>query len=158
MKKMLIMTCVMALSFSLGLTGCNRAELKNLRDDLAKTKREKDAIEAEKSVVTQARNQLQKQVEELNESRDQLQAQLTDLDKLQEQVKELTVFRGELQKQNDELTQSRDAAAAEAQTAQLRIDELAKKLEAETEKVRVLQDQLKQVQAAITELQGTLKL
>jgi len=158
MKQMRIVTCLMALSFSLGLTGCNQAELNSLKDDLAKANREKDALEAEMNAVTRTRDQLQKQVEELTESRDQLQAQLTDLDKLQAQVKELTAFRGDLQKQNEELTRSRDAAAAEAQAAQLRIDELAKKLEAETEKVRVLQDQLKQVQAAIAELQGTLKL
>jgi chromosome segregation ATPase len=58
----------------------------------------------------------------------------------------------------DELTKSRDAAIAEAQAAKLKIDELAKKLEAETEKVRVIQKKLKQVQVTVAELKSTIKL
>ena len=58
----------------------------------------------------------------------------------------------------EDVSESADVAASKAGENVLTVEELAKKLEAETEKVRVLQEQLKQVQAAIAELQSSIKL
>jgi chromosome segregation ATPase len=60
--------------------------------------------------------------------------------------------------QIEELTKSHDAAIAEVQAARLQTAEMVKKLEAETEKVRVIQKKLKQVQMAVAELKSTIKL
>ena len=59
MKKNLVMLSILALSLPLGLTGCNQAEITNLEDELAKTRQEKDAIEAQMNVVSLARDELQ---------------------------------------------------------------------------------------------------
>ena len=179
MKKMLLMIGILALSLPLGLTGCNRGEMKNLQDELAQTRKQRDAFEAKMHVVTQTKDELQEQVEKLTKSLNQLKAQLAELNKLPEQVDELNQIRAELQNKNDslakscdaaaaevkaagqkiqELTESRDTAVAEAQAAKVKIDELAKRLEAEKERVRVLEKQLKQVQAALTELQRSIKM
>lgn len=56
------------------------------------------------------------------------------------------------------LTKSRDAALVEATGAKRRIDAMAAQLDGETQKVRVLEDQLKQVQAAIADLQKKFTL
>ncbi|MBN2316794.1 MAG: hypothetical protein JXM79_22895 [Sedimentisphaerales bacterium] len=158
MKKMRMMSCIVAFSLVFGLAGCNNAEVKSLQEELAKTIKEKESIEAKMHVVTQARDELQGQVKELIESRDQLQTKVAELDSMQKRVDTDAKTIAELKGQIEKLTQSRDVAAAEAQAAQVQINDLAKKLEAETEKVRVLQEQLKQVQAAIAELQNSIKL
>ena len=168
MKQILIMACILALSLPLGLAGCSRTEVKSLQEELAKTRKEKETVEAKMYVVTQARDELQQQVKDLTESRDQLQSKVAELDTLRKQVAELDPLRkrvdednktiAALKEQIQELTQSRDTAAAEAESAKLRIDELAQKLGAETQKVSILQKQLKQVQAAIAELQNSIKL
>ncbi|MFC1636802.1 hypothetical protein ACFL5Z_18400 [Planctomycetota bacterium] len=144
MKKILIMTCILALGLPLGLTGCNQGESENLKNQLAQTEFEKDVIEVKMREITRTRDELQNQVKELTEmrdqlteSRDQLKAQLAEHYKLQEQVDELVRFRTRLQKENDELAQ---------------------KLETGTQKVGVLEEQLERVQAAVAELQGTIKL
>ena len=120
-----------------------------LVDDLAETTVEKDAIEARMHELTQERDRLQKEIMALTDSCDQLKATLAEHKKLHTQINELAISRAQLQKKNDELTKSCDAAMAEVETAKHRVDELAKKLEAETEKVRLLQDQLLQIQAEL---------
>ena len=57
----------------------------------------------------------------------------------------------------EKLTLSRDSATAEAKAAKLEIDELKNKLEAKMEEIRGLQEQLKQVQGDVEELQSVLK-
>lgn len=65
MKQMLIMTCMIALSFPLALTGCYRTERESLRAALAKTESERDDLKARMDIVMQTRDQLQKQVSDL---------------------------------------------------------------------------------------------
>ena len=65
---------------------------------------------------------------------------------------------GGTEKQVKELTESRDAAVAEAQSAQERIDKLETALQIETQKVSRLESQLKQIQTAVSELQKKINL
>ena len=134
------MTCILALSFPLGLTGCNQAELKTLEAELSQTK--------------QQRNELQKNMKELTESHEQAQV---ELDMMRKRADEDTKTIAALEEQIQELTESRDAAVAEVKAARLKIEELEKNLEVETEKVQTLQEQLKEIRAAVTRLQGRLK-
>jgi len=133
MKRIIILTCVMALGFPLTLTGCNMTESARLKAALEKTKSERDDLRLRITVVTQTRDHLQEQVNELAQSRDQLQ------------------------KRVDELTQSRDTAVAEARKSQEEIGKLAVQLQTEVKTVRELQDQQTQVLIAIAELQNKLK-
>ena len=162
MKQMRILASMMVLSFALVPAGCNRNELASLKATLEKTETERDDLKAQVSAVTKSRDGLQKQLDELSASRGQLQEQLTELrsarQELQGQVDELSQSRTALEEQVAELTKSRDAALAEAQKAKGRIDMLAVQLDGETQKVRTLEDQLKQVQAAIAELQKKFSL
>ena len=64
----------------------------------------------------------------------------------------------ELENQATLLTQSRDAALIEAKNAKASIDSLASQLDGEKKKVSDLQSQLKQVHAAIAELQKKFSL
>ena len=177
-EKILFVIFILALSLVSSLTDYNKTELTNFHDELPITKQEKDASEPITHVVSEKNAQLQSQIAEITQSRNQLKAQVAKLNKLHEQVDELIQFRLELQKKNDNLTKSldaaaaeaeaarhtidkltlsRDAAIAEARAAKLEIDELTNKLEAKTEEIRGLQEQLKQVQGVVAELQSTLK-
>jgi len=75
------------------------------------------------------------------------------LSEFQKQIDAFVSFREELQKREDELARLRQAALAEAKTAQERMNKLGTKLQAETERVFLLQGQLKEAQTAIIELQ-----
>ena len=162
MRQMRILTGIMVLAFALALTGCNRNELAGLKATLAQTESERDDLRAQVNAVTNTRDQLQKQVDELGGSRTQLQEQLAELrssrEELQTQVDGLGRSRTALEKQVAELTKSRDAALAENENARGRIDAMAAQLDGETQKVRVLEDQLKLVQTAIADLQKKFSL
>jgi len=79
------------------------------------------------------------------------------LSEFQKQIDAFVSFREDLQKREDELAMLRQAALAEAKTAQERMNKLGTKLQAETERVILLQGQLKQAQTAIVDLQDKLK-
>jgi len=147
MKQTVILMSLIALALPLALTGCCRVEMARLEDDLVRTKGEKDELQARLAVLEQNRDQSPVQTQELTGS----------LGELQKQVDAFISFREELQKREDDLNKLRASALAEAQTAQSRMDQLAAALQAETEKVRDLQGQLKHAQTAITELQDKLK-
>jgi predicted nucleic acid-binding Zn-ribbon protein len=174
MSKILIFSSVIALGFSLALTGCakQKAELDRAKAELASTKAALEKARSEQGdhkakldAVAQARDGLAKQVDDLTTARDRLQQTLTEVagsrdkqkeelaemtgerDRLQQQASGLSAARDPLQKQVEELTASRDAAAAEAKKAQKRIDELTAQLQAETGKVHDLQEQF----AAVTQ-------
>jgi uncharacterized coiled-coil DUF342 family protein len=172
MKKILILTCIIALVLPLALTGCKngakqkaelerlRAELQNLKAALQKTETERDELKDKIDTVAQARDQLQKQVNDLTNTRDQLKEQFSIVadsreqlnkqlsevagsrDQLRKRISELIISSGQLQSQIDELTKSRNAIAVEARQARERIDELASQLAAEMKKVSQLQDQI----------------
>ena len=171
MKKILILTFIIALGFPLTLTGCKngakqqaelerlRTELENLKAALQKTETERDELKDKIDIVAQAREQLQKQVNDLNnsreklkeqfsivaDSRDQLNKQLSEVtgsrDQLRKRITELITSSKQFQSQIDELTKSRNAIAAEARQARERIDKLAAQL-AEMKKISQLQDPL----------------
>jgi len=171
MKKILILTFIIALGFPLVLTGCKngakqqaelerlRAELENIKAALKKTETERDEFKDKLDTVAQDREQLQKQVNDLTktreqlkeqfsivaESRDGLNKQLSEVagsrDQLRKRIGELIISSKQLQSQIDELTKSRNAIAAEARQARERIEELATQL-AEMNKVSQLQDPL----------------
>ena len=162
MKQMRILTGMAVLALALALTGCNRNEVASLKATLEQTESERDDLKAQVNAVTKSRDQLRKQVDELGGSRTQLQEQLAELrtsrEELQVQIDGVTKSRSALEKQVAELTKSRDAALVAAENAKGRIDAMASQLDGETQKVRVLEDQLKLVQTAIAELQKKFSL
>jgi len=145
-KKAVIFTCMTALVLPVALAGCCRVDVARLTEDLERTRLERDEFRARLAVADQTPQQSQEDKSELSGS----------LAELQKQVDAFILFREELQKREDELARLREAAAAEAQTAQSRMDKLSNQLEAETERVRDLQGQLKQAQTAISNLQNKL--
>ena len=147
MKQVVIVTCLIALVFPLALTGCCRVEMANLQDELKQTRTERDDLKAKLETAMKTRGQSQGKAMELTGS----------LSEFQKQIDAFVSFREELQKREDELARLRQAALAEAKTAQERMDKLGTKLQAETERVVLLQGQLKQAQTAIVDLQDKLK-
>jgi DNA repair exonuclease SbcCD ATPase subunit len=154
MKQVVIFTCLTALVFPLTLAGCCRVEVENLQEELKQVRAERDDLRAklQTSMKTRIRPQ----------STGRLAAgQVTELSgsvsEFQKQIDAFVSFREELQKREDELAKLRQAALEEAKTAQERMDQLGDKLQAETERVALLQGQLKEAQSAIIELQEKLK-
>jgi len=140
MKQKLILTCLIALVFTLVLTGCcNRAEFTRVKAELERTERERDYLQSRLEAVQQS------------------QAQAGEDGVLQQQVDEFIKIRDALQKREEDLMNLRNQALAEAQTAQALMEQLGSQLQAETQKVNALQDQLQQAQQAITDLQNKLQ-
>jgi chromosome segregation ATPase len=162
MKQTWILTGMAVLAFALALTGCSRNEVASLKATLQQTESERDDLQAHVNAVTKSRDQLQKQVDELGGSRTQLQEQLAGLrslrEELQDQVDGLTKSRSALEFQVAKLTKSRDEALVVAENAKGRIDAMATQLDSETQKVRVLEDQLKLMRSAIADLQKKFSL
>ena len=110
---------------------------------------ERDTLKTQISDLSQqtnAQEQLRKQAEELTakqkELKDQLAAVTGEQQTLRENLTEVTRSRDTLQQEVDTLSKSRLEALGEVKRAQVKIDELTTKLQAETEKNRKLQDQL----------------
>ncbi len=143
MKQTAVFVSLIALVFPLALTGCCRT----LSAELESTRAERDALQVQVANLQKTHVQPAEQTKDLTGS----------LSELQKQVNAFISFRQELQRREDELAKLRASALAEAQTAQARMDQLAGQLQAETERVRQLQEQLKHAQAAITDLQQRLK-
>ena len=146
MKQVVIVTCLIALVFPLALTGCCRVEMASLQKELEQTRTERDDLKAKMETAMKTRGQSQGKAMELTGS----------LSEFQKQIDAFVSFREELQKREDELARLRQAALAEAKTAQERMDKLGTQLQAETERVVLLQGQLKEAQSAIVELQDKL--
>jgi len=146
-KRTVVFTCMIALALPVVLTGCCKVEVANLTDELARTRSERDELAARLAVAEQTDRQSPP------EDAGELSGSLAEL---QQQVDAFILFREELQKREDELARLREAAAAEAQTAQARMDKLSSQLEAETQRVRDLQGQLKQARTAVSDLQEKL--
>ena len=146
-KQIVLLTCVLALVFPLVLTGCCRVEMASLQDELNRTRAERNDLQAK--LETAMRNPKQSDVQVLG-----LDGSLSEF---QKQIDAFVSFREDLQKREDELAMLRQAALAEAKTAQERMGKLGTKLQAETERVILLQGQLKQAQTAIVDLQDKLK-
>lgn len=147
MKQILTLTCMIALVFPLALTGCCRVQMATLQEELNQTRVERNDLRAKLETAVRTPKQSEVQVMGLTGS----------LSEFQKQIDAFVSFREELQKREDELARLRQAALAEAKTAQERMDQLGTKLQAETERVVLLQGQLKQAQTAIIELQDKLK-
>jgi chromosome segregation ATPase len=79
------------------------------------------------------------------------------LSEFQKQIDTFVSFREELQKREDELAKLRQEALAEARIAQERMDKLGTQLQSETERVVLLQNQLKKAQTAIVDLKDKLE-
>jgi len=145
-KQIVLLTCVLALVFPMALTGCCRVEVANLQNELNRTRAEKSDLQAK--LETAMRNPKQSDVQVLG-----LDGSLSEF---QKQIDAFVSFREELQKREDELARLRQAALAEAKVAQERMGKLGIQLQAETDRVVLLQGQLKQAQTAIVELQDKL--
>ena len=76
MKKILILTSIVALVFPLALTGCCRTEIANLKTELETTKSQRDELQTQVGTVTETRDQFKKQVNELVVERGRLEKQV----------------------------------------------------------------------------------
>jgi chromosome segregation ATPase len=150
-RNKVIFVCMIALAFSLVLTGCCS------RLEFTRTKAQLAGAEAELEATRSERNRLQARVEELELAQGQASEGADAPGRLQQQVNQFILIREALQKREDELTQLRQVALDEAQAAKALMDTLATQLQAETDKVSELQNQLRQAQQAITELQNKFK-
>jgi len=152
-RQIVIVTCLIALVFPLVLTGCCRVEMTRLQEELDQTRSERDELSAKLVTAMQDRGKAQAQpvqhVQTIGLS--------GTFSEFQKQIDAFISFREELQRREDELAKLRQAALAEAETAQERMDQLGTKLQAETERVLALQDQLKLAQGAIVDLKDKLK-
>jgi chromosome segregation ATPase len=146
-KQIVLLTCVLALVFPLVLTGCCRVEMANLQEELNRTRAEKNDLQAKLETAMRTPKKSDVQVLGLDGS----------FSEFQKQIDAFVSFREELQKREDELARLRQAALAEAKIAQERMGKLGIQLQAETERVVLLQGQLKQAQTAIVDLQDKLK-
>jgi len=146
-KQIVLLTCMLALVFPMALTGCCRVEVANLQDELNRTRAERNDLQAKLETAMRAPKKSDVQVLGLDGS----------LSEFQKQIDAFVSFREELQKREDELARLRQAALAEAKIAQERMGKLGIQLQAETERVVLLQGQLKQAQTAIVDLQDKLK-
>ncbi len=157
MKQVVIFTCLIALVFPLALAGCCRFEMASLQEELDRTRMERDKIRMERDENRMERDDLKAKLETAMRAPKPSEAKVTglsgSLSEFQKQIDAFVSFREELQKREDELAKLRQAALAEAKTAQERMDKLGTRLQAETERVIRLQDQLKEAQSAIVELQ-----
>lgn len=155
-KQIVIVTCLIALVFPLVLTGCCRVEMASLQEELKQTRTERDDLNAKLVAAMQDRGR--DRVRQVRQVQQGQAIGLTDsLSEFQKQIDAFVSFREDLQKREDELARLRQAALAEAETAQNRMDQIGTRLQAETERVIELQGQLKQAQSAIVELQDKLK-
>ena len=145
-KQIVLLTCVLALVFPMALTGCCRVEVANLQDELNRTRAERNDLQAKLETAMRNPKQSEGQILGLDGS----------LSEFQKQIDAFVSFREELQRREDELARLRQAALAEAKTAQERMNKLGTQLQAETERVVLLQGQLKQAQTAIVDLQDKL--
>ena len=140
MKQKVLFACLVALVCPLVLTGCcSRVEFARVKEELARTERERDYLQSRLQAVQQS------------------QAEAGEPGQLQQQVNEFIKIRDALQQREEDLMKLRAQALAEAQTAQALMEQLASQLQAETQKVNELQNQLQQAQQAITELQNKLQ-
>lgn len=164
-RQTLILIYLVLFCLSPALPGCNNSdahnvELEELKTALEKTESERDNLKTKADTTTRERDKLKKKVDELITSRGELEMQINALaaarDSIQKQFGELTASRNQWQKQLDELTKAKDQALVTNQDAQTQIDDLKNRLQAETQKVARLENQLKQVQAAVKGLQEKL--
>jgi chromosome segregation ATPase len=118
----------------------------NLQEELDRTRAERNELQAKLETAVKAPKRSEEQVLGLTGS----------LSEFQKQIDAFVSFREELQKREDELARLRQAALAEAKIAQERMGKLGTQLQAETERVILLQGQLKEAQTAIVDLQEKL--
>ena len=145
-KQIVLLTCALALLSPLALTGCCRFEIASLKDELNRTRSERNDLQAKLETAMKTPKRSEEQVLGLTGS----------LSEFQKQIDAFVSFREELQKREDELAKLRQAALAEAKVAQERMDKLGIQLQSETERVIGLQNDLKKAQSAIVELQDKL--
>ena len=170
-KQIVLLTCALALVFPLALTGCCRVEVASLQDELDRTRAERNDLLAkgievanlqeELDRIRVERNDLRAKLEKANRAPKQSDVQVLGLDgslsEFQKQIDIFVSFREELQKREDELAKLRQEALAEAKIAQERMDKLGTQLQAETERVVLLQSQLKKAQTAMVDLKDKLE-
>lgn len=171
MKKVLIVAYVVTFGLALGLSGCKdraqqaeldrlQAEVRSLNTAMEKARAEQNDRQAGIDTLIQTRDRLEGQVKELSGARDGLQQQLAEVQtqkkELQSQLDatqgerdaalqradKLTASQKLLQQELDTITKSRDAAVAEEHKAQEEAAKVTTQLQAATQKVRELQEQV----------------
>jgi len=150
MKQVVVLTSVVALVFPLVLTGCCRVEMAELQEELKMARAERDDLRLKLQTA------MQTQAHEVTQ-REPVLGISSSLSEFQKQIDAFISFREELQRREDELARLRQAALDEAKAAQARMDKLGAQLQAETEKVVKLQNELKDAQTAIVDLQEKLQ-
>lgn len=132
--------------------GKTETERDTLKVRIALAEKNRDELQEQVDELTESRAKLQEQVEEFSFSRDQSRQQLAEIivtrdnlkkqfaelagsrENLQQQLDELAASRNQLRRKVSELTMSSNAAIADVQIAQERIDKLVAMLEGETQK------------------------
>jgi chromosome segregation ATPase len=181
--KQVILFLAVSCSF-LSVVGCTgsateKAELEGkvaqLTASLQQTEQERDTLQtqvlrlqellkkAESNFidVTQARERLQRELDNLDASRVSLRNQVDELtksrDNLQNKVNDLVDSQSDLQRKIEELTRARDAAIIDARDAQAKIDKLTVQLQSQVTQINDLQSQIKAIKAIIGQLEQRLK-
>jgi chromosome segregation ATPase len=108
--------------------------------------------------ITEIRNNLQKQVNELAGSRTELQQKVEELagsrTELQQKVEQLARAQENLQKRVDALSSSRNVALTEAKKAQAKIDNLTNQMQAQVQQAKDLKEQIRSVRAVLEQFQN----
>ncbi|MHC4168361.1 MAG: hypothetical protein ACYSWQ_15520 [Planctomycetota bacterium] len=122
-RNKVIFVCMIALAFSLVLTGCcSRLEFTRTKAQLTSTKAQLAGAEAELEATRSERDRLRAMVEELELAQIQASEGADAPGRLQQQVNQFILIREALQKREDELTQLRQVALDEAQAAKALMD------------------------------------
>jgi chromosome segregation ATPase len=153
-------------------TGCQRAKINTLNEELIQTEKERDNLQFDRDSLKFERDNLKSKLEEALAANEQLKKQLVlEQQKLQLKISELTsaseVEKLQAQKlsvENEtmkgivaELTKTKDTAANLVKESQLRITDLMNQLNAEKKKAAELESQLMKVQEAVKEFEAKVK-
>ena len=176
MKKILILTSILALVFPLVLAGCtDRAEQERLQNELTSVKaaakktsedakKESEKLMAQVKTLTDERDALQKQVNELSQQTDaheQLRKQAAELtgaqQKLQKELAAVTSEQQTLRQNLTEVTRSRDTLQQEVDAlSKSRLTALAEAQRAQT-KIQELTTKLQEETKKVGELQEQIQ-
>jgi peptidoglycan hydrolase CwlO-like protein len=175
-KKILVLTCVVALIFPLVLTGCkDHADQERLQNELTKVKaaaqtasekakRESDDLKAQVKSLTEQRDALAQQVDELNQqapSREQLRKQVAEStetqQKLQKLISDLTSKQEAQRQKLTEVTRSRDTLQQEVDTLSKSRDAAVAETQRAQAKIEDLTTKLQVATEKVGELQEQLQ-
>ena len=134
------------------------SELAQVKANLEKAVSEKDSLRGDVIKLQEALNKAESGLASVSEIRDNLQKQVDELagsrDELRQQVDELGRSHRELQSRVELMVAVRDAAMAEAKQAQVKVEELTSQLQAQVQQAKDLREQIKTIRAVLEQLQN----